>query len=116
MQISDVRPQTRGFSSVRCPFSPLQTVPVDFRVGPQANAIWGAGPKRIGQIDQTNFLAAGRKSQVRLRNDPTSFSVRDFEAKGLAGGLLSLADCDIDRRIRRMHPALRDQIQRLAVR
>src|SRR5512143_756636 len=75
--------------------------------------MWRAGPKHTRQIDKTNFLATRGKSQVWPGHDPAAMPIRHLEAQWFCTLIVSLTDGHIYRGIRRMHPTMRDQVERL---
>src|SRR3954447_7531229 len=68
--------------------------------------------EHAGQIKQAYFFTSGGKSEVRSHDFPAATTIRNFQTQRLRLFLLSLADGDINRRVGRMHPAIRDQPQR----
>src|SRR5690242_980566 len=75
-----------------------------------------AGLEHVRQIEEADLLATGRKTEVWTDDLPATFAVRNFHAQRLCLFVVTLTDCDIDRRIGRVHPAVCDEPERSACR
>ena len=71
-----------------------------------------ARTKYVGEIEQTNLLSSGWKSEIGPRDNPPAVAIGNFKAQRASMFMLPLADCDVDGRIRWVHPAFGYEIQR----
>ena len=116
---ADRRPRdpASAFSPARrIALRPLDAVPINFQIRPQAHAARRSRPKNIRQIEEDRFLASRRKTEVRLRRDPSAVSVGNFNAHAMRVPAISLRDGHVQRRFGVVNRALRDQIERTALR
>src|SRR5271165_5040129 len=73
-----------------------------------------ARTKYVGEIDQTDLLSSGWKAKIGARDHPAAMPIGNFETQRACLFVCSLADCDVDRGIRRMQPAFGYEISRSA--
>src|ERR1051325_3507419 len=117
MQIRHVGIEPRGLElGVGNSRGPLERIPVNLEIRAQTQAMRNAGLEHSGQIKQTDFLAASRKTEVRTDDLPATFAVRNFHTQRLRLFLLTLADRDVNRRVSRVHPPVRDEPKRTVCR
>src|SRR6476659_5917760 len=90
---------------------PFNRIPKDFQISTETQASRSSRTKDICQLEETDLLATGGKSQVRLGHNPTTAAISNFHAQRIGTDLLPLADCYVDRGISWMHPAFCDQPQ-----
>src|SRR5690349_699924 len=97
MQISIRRQHAQGFDgSIRDSLGPRNAVPEYFQVGMDADFLWRTGTENICQIEYNSFLTSRGESKIVLRNNPATFSIRDFKAHSLRLPAVPLCDCNVD--------------------
>src|ERR1041384_418227 len=75
---------------------PLERIPVNFQISPEAQATRNTWLKHVRQVKEADLLAPRRKTHIWPHYLPAAFAIGNFQAERLRLLLLSLADSDID--------------------